>query len=86
MLVLIYFVAVGVVIGLMVETFFKNKAGELGSMLSVVVGGIGGFIGGMLLLSFGRTILGEGFGFISPMFGAPVLALVLNLLVRLFKK
>lgn len=86
MLMLIYFLVIGVVIGLMVETFFKNKRGELGSMLSIVVGGIGGFVGGMLLLFFGRAIFGEGFGDLSPMFGAPILALVLNLLVRFFKK
>ena len=83
---LIYFVVIGVVIGLMVETFFKNKRGELGSMLSIVVGGIGGFIGGMLLVSFGTRIFGEGYGDLSPMFGAPIFAFVLNLLVRLFKK
>jgi uncharacterized membrane protein YeaQ/YmgE (transglycosylase-associated protein family) len=86
MLMLIYFVVVGVVIGVMTETFFKNKRGELGSMLSVVVGGIGGFAGGMFLGFFGTTIFGEGFGFISPMLGAPIFALGLNLLVRFFKK
>jgi uncharacterized membrane protein YeaQ/YmgE (transglycosylase-associated protein family) len=86
MLMLIYFVVIGVVIGLMVETFFKNQRGELGSMLSVIVGGIGGFIGGMLLSVFGIAIFGEGWGDLSPMFGAPIFALVLNLLVRVFKK
>ena len=86
MFILIYFVVVGVIIGLMVETFFKNKAGELGSMLSIVIGGIGGFVGGMVMVAFGTRIFGEGFGDLAPMFGAPILALVLNLLVRLFKK
>lgn len=86
MFILIYFVAVGVVIGVMVETFFKNKGGELGSVLSAVVGGIGSFVGGMLLLSFRRAIFGESWDALAPMFGAPILALVLNLLVRLFKK
>lgn len=81
-----YFVVIGVVIGVMTETFFKNKPGELGSILSAVVGGIGGFIGGMCLGIFGTTIFGAGFGDLSPMFGAPIIALVLNLLVRLFKK
>ena len=86
MLILIYFVVIGVVIGVMTETFFKNRRGELGSMLSIVVGGIGGFVGGMCLGVFGTKIFGEGFGDLSPMFGAPIFALVLNLLVRLFKK
>ena len=86
MLILIYFVVIGVVIGVMTETFFKNKRGELGSMLSAVVGGIGGFAGGMCLGFFGTTIFGAGLGDFSPMFGAPVFALVLNLLVRFFKK
>lgn len=86
MLILIYFVAVGVIIGVMIETFFKNQRGELGSVLSAVVGGIGGFAGGMLLGMFGTTIFGAGFGDLAPMFGAPIFALVLNLLVRFFKK
>ncbi|MBX7169522.1 MAG: hypothetical protein K1X72_01120 [Pyrinomonadaceae bacterium] len=86
MLILIYFVAVGVVIGLMVENFFKNNRGELGSILSVVVGAIGGFVGGMGLVMFGNQIFDAGFDYVAPMFGAPVFALVLNLLVRLFKK
>lgn len=86
MLILIYFVVVGVIIGVMTETFFKNQKGELGSVLSAVVGGIGGFIGGMLLVMFGTTIFGAGFGDLAPMFGAPIFALVLNLLVRFFKK
>ncbi len=86
MLILIYFVVVGVVIGLMVETFFKNKRGELGSMLSMILGGIGGFVGGMSLGMFGTQIFGAGLGDLSPMFGAPIVALGLNLLVRVFKK
>ena len=86
MLILIYFVAVGVIIGVMIETFFKNQRGELGSMLSAVVGAIGGFVGGIGLVMFGTQIFGAGFGDLSPMFGAPIFALVLNLLVRLFKK
>ncbi|HRH46795.1 MAG TPA: hypothetical protein PKY82_34435 [Pyrinomonadaceae bacterium] len=86
MLILIYFVVVGVIIGVMTETFFKNQRGELGSVLSAVVGGIGGFIGGMCLGVFGTSIFGAGFGDLSPMFGAPIFALVLNLLVRFFKK
>jgi len=86
MLILIYFVVVGVVIGLMLETFFKHKSGELGSMLSMILGGIGGFVGGMSLAFFGTQIFGEGLGDLSPLVGAPILALVLNLLVRFFKK
>jgi uncharacterized membrane protein YeaQ/YmgE (transglycosylase-associated protein family) len=86
MLMLIYFVVIGVIIGVMVESFFKNRSGELGSILSIAVGGIGGFVGGMFLVFFGRTIFGDGFGYISPMFSAPIFALVLNLLVRFFKK
>ena len=86
MLILIYFVVIGVIIGVMIETFFKNQRGELGSMLSVVVGGIGGFVGGMFLVFFGTKIFGEGLGDLSPMFSAPIFALVLNLLVRFFKK
>lgn len=86
MLILIYFVAVGLIIGLMVETFFKNNRGELGSMMSAVVGAIGGFVGGMGLGMFGTQIFGAGLGDLAPMFGAPVFALVLNLLVRIFKK
>lgn len=82
-----YFVVIGVVIGVMTETFFKNKPGELGSILSAVVGGIGGFVGGMLLLFFGSRIFGEGFGdSLASMFGAPIFAFLLNLLVRFFKK
>lgn len=86
MLMLIYFVVIGVIVGVMIETFFKNKSGELGSILSIVVGGIGGLAGGMFLVFFGTKIFGEGFGDLSPMFSAPIFALVLNLLVRFFKK
>ncbi|MEK7723518.1 MAG: hypothetical protein AAB336_04150 [Acidobacteriota bacterium] len=86
MLILIYFVVIGVVVGVMTETFFKNKSGELGSILSAAVGGIGGFAGGMCLGIFGTSIFGEGYGDLSPMFGAPIFALVLNLLVQFFKK
>jgi uncharacterized membrane protein YeaQ/YmgE (transglycosylase-associated protein family) len=86
MLIFIYFVAIGAIVGGMIETFFKDKSGELGTISSVIVGGIGGFVGGILLGIFGTTIFGEGFGFISTMFGSPIFALVLNLVVRIFKK
>lgn len=85
MFLLIFLVVVGIIVGVMLETFFEGKKGELGSVLSVAISAACSFLTGILMVEIGTYNWG-GFLSLAPIFAPVIAAIGINLLVRIFKR
>lgn len=85
MLFLIAFGIFGVVGGFMVNSFMEGRS-SLGSVLTIGLGIAGSFILGILLLIFGKALVGDGPDFLVALLASVVGAIILPLIVTIAKK
>ena len=83
---LIGILIIGVIVGFFMNSLMDVRGVALGLPLSVGVGVVGSFVSGILLIMFGKFLVGEGLDFILSLFAAIVGAIILILLAAIVKK
>lgn len=76
----------GIIVGVAMNSLMNSRGNGLGVPLSVIIGGIASLVGGVLLGTASRSVVGVGFDFIVAMIGGPIIAVIAILLVRAIKK
>ncbi len=83
---LIILLVIGFAVGAGMNSLMNNRGNALGFPLSVGLGVVTSVIVGILLLNYGKLIVGEGPESILALLGAPIAAVIMIMLVRWFKK
>ena len=85
MIFLIAFVIFGFVGGLAVKSFMEGR-GSIGAAASIILGLVGSFVPGILLLFFGESLVGVGLNLLVSLLSAVIGAIILPLIVTIIKK
>jgi uncharacterized membrane protein YeaQ/YmgE (transglycosylase-associated protein family) len=83
---LFIFLITGIAVGAGMNSLMNNRGNALGFPLSVGLGAAASLVTGVLLVNFGKLLVGDGPDFLLALIGGPVAAVIVILLVRVIKR